>query len=311
VATSNSTNYTRTARQIIKSALRLLGVIQSGEEPTAAEIQDGLEAFEIMVKTFQAQGYHLWTYAEATLFLTASTVSYSLTGARAVSSFVQTASSADASSTDLTIDVDSISGIADGDVLGIVTSSTAIHWTTVDGAPAGSTITFDDALTVDVSSGAVVYAYTAADDLTGRPLRVESVRRRDSGNIDTPLGEMAREEYFDLPNKTNTGVPVEFYYDPGRDTGTLYIWPAPTTITQTLKFTYLRALEDIDAITNNMDFPQEWLETLKYQLAVRLAPEYGVAVRPDIAGMAGVLLDTMMGWDTEPTSVMFQPDRGW
>ena len=145
--TSGSSDYNRTARQIIRGALRLLGITQSGEAPSAAEEQDALEAFEMMVKTLQAND-RLWTRSEATLFLTASTASYTLDGstARAVSSFVETTSSADASDTDTTIDVSSISGIADGDVLGIVTSSTTIHWTTVNGAPAGSTITFDEAL---------------------------------------------------------------------------------------------------------------------------------------------------------------------
>lgn len=309
--TSGSTNYSRTARQIIRAALRALGVTTSGEVPTAAEEQDALEAFEMMVKTFQAQGYHLWTLQEATLFLTASTTEYSLTGARAVSTFVETTSSAAASDTDTTIDVSSISGIADGDVLGIVTSSSAIHWTTVNGAPSGSTVTFDDALTTDVDSGATVYAYTAADDLIVRPLRIESVRRRDvtgTNPIDTPLGEMAREDYFNLPNKSNTGVPVQFYYDPGRATGKLYIWPAPEVITNLLTFTYAKPIEDFDLATNDPDFPQEWLETLKYQLMIRLAPEYGVQLRPDVANMASALLENVTAWDSEPTSVYFQPD---
>lgn len=309
MATSGSTNYSRTAKQIIRSSLRILGVIQSGESPTAAEEKDALEAFEMMVKTLQAND-HLWLRSEATLFLTASTVEYSLPGARAVSSFVETTSSADASTSATTIDVSSITGIADGDVLGIVTSSSAIHWTTVNGAPAGSTITFNDALTVDVDSGATVYAYTATDDLIDRPLRLESVRRRNvsaSSPIDTPIGEMSRSDYFDLPVKTNTGLPNQFYYDPGRATGTLYIWPSPSVVTNILKITYLRPIEDFDAATNDPDFPQEWLETLKYQLAVRIAPEYGVSLRPEITSMASVLLENMNSWDREPTSVYFQP----
>lgn len=308
--TSGSTDYNRTARQLIRSALRVLGVIQSGEVPSAAEEQDALEAFEMMVKTFQAND-HLWTRSEATLFLTASTVEYSLPGARAVSTFIEITSSAAASDTDTTIDVSSISGIADEDVIGIVTSATAIHWTTVNGDPAGSTITLTDALTADVASGATVYAYTAADDLIVRPLRIENIRRRNvSANspIDTPMNEMAKEDYFNLPIKGNSGVPVQFYYDPARATGKLYIWPAPQNITQVLKFTYLRPIEDFDAATNDPDFPQEWLETLKYQLAVRLAPEYGVMLKPEVSSMAGVLLENMNSWDVEPTSVYFQPD---
>jgi len=308
MAVSGSSNYNRTARQIIRSSLRLLGVIQSGEAPSAAEEQDALEAFEMMVKTMQAND-HLWVRSEATLFLTASTASYALTGARAVSSFGETALSADVAVSDTSFTVDSISGMADGDVIGIVTSSTTIHWTTINGTPSGSTVTVDDAFTATAAEDAAVYFYTAADDLIVRPLRIESIRRR-IDSIDTPVGEMSREDYFNLPNKTSTGRPVQYYYDPGRDSGTLYIWPTPDVITQVLKITYLRPIQDFDAATNDPDFPQEWLECLKYQLAVRLAPEYGVALKPEVGNLAAALMDNLMGWDNEPNSIYFQP-AGW
>lgn len=35
-------------------------------------------------------------------------------------------------------------------------------------------------------------------------------------------------------------------------------------------------LKDFLATGDSPDFPQEWLEVLKYGLAVRLAPEYGI-----------------------------------
>lgn len=309
MATSGSSDYSRTARQIIRSSLRLLSIIRSGEAPTASEEEDALEAFEMMVKTLQAND-HLWTRSEATLFLTASTYEYSISGSRIVSAFGETALAADVAISATSFTVDSISGIADGDVIGIVTSSTTIHWTTVNGAPSGSTVTVDDAFTTAASEDAAVYFYTAVDDLINRPLRIESVRRRESG-IDTPIGEMSKEDYFNLPNKSSAGPPNQFYYDPSRSTGTLYVWPAPNVISQVLKITYLRPIEDFDAATNDPDFPQEWIECLKYNLAVRLAPEFGVKLKPEIAALATSLMDIMTQWDSEPVSLFFQPDRGW
>ena len=140
MATSGSVDYNRTAKQLVKAAMRGIGVIQSGEAPSHDEMQDGLEALELMVKSLQATGYHIWTDAEATLFMDQGKSSYSITGDRVVSSFVETETTADASSTDTSITVDSISGISDGDVRGIMVDGTTVHWTTVDGAPSGSTI---------------------------------------------------------------------------------------------------------------------------------------------------------------------------
>src|SRR5262245_50654620 len=48
---------------------------------------------------------------------------------------------------------------------------------------------------------------TASYTLTPRPLRVLSMRRRVS-SVDTPLTALSRQEYNDLPNKSQTGTPL-------------------------------------------------------------------------------------------------------
>jgi hypothetical protein len=144
-------------------------------------------------------------------------------------------------------------------------------------------------------------------DFTSRPLRITSARISVSG-IETPLQEMSRAEYFDLPNKTSTGRPTGYYYDPQLTTGKIYLWPTVATgVTATLKFTYQRSLEDFDAAGDEPDFPQEWLECLSYNLAVRLAPKFGATISQEVAGIAIESLDDLMGWDREPASIFFQP----
>lgn len=308
MATSGSTDFNPTAREVIRGAFRLIGVKHANEAPTASEEENALSALQMMIKAWQAQGIHLWTQTEATLFPTVGTAEYSIPGSRITTSFVQTALSAAASSGATSITVDSISGISDNDVLGIQTSSTAIHWTTVNGAPSGSTINFDDALTADAADDAVVYAYTST---IGRPLRIPSIRRRNSSQ-DTRMFEMARDEYFALPNKTSQSAPTQFYYDPQLTTGKLYLWPAPDTVDDTFKVTFYRSIEDTDEGVNNLDFPQEWMEALKFNLAVRLYPEYARKPRQDVILLAASSLEEVLGWDTEPAAVQFQYDtRGW
>lgn len=58
---------------------------------------------------------------------------------------------------DLTVDVDSISGIADGDSIGITLDSGMIQWTAVSGTPAGDTVTLLEALDGAAAIGNVVY----------------------------------------------------------------------------------------------------------------------------------------------------------
>jgi len=149
-----------------------------------------------------------------------------------------------------------------------------------------------------------------APDFAVRALKILSVRRRESG-IDTPLTALSREDYFDLPDKSTASIPTSFYYDPQLTQARLYVWPPMATgNSMTLHFTYARQIEDFDAANNNPDFPQEWLEALTYNLAVRLAPVVGVALRADVAAIAAESLDTARGFDVEPASVMIGVDLG-
>lgn len=157
-------------------------------------------------------------------------------------------------------------------------------------------------------------ANTAAYVLTPKPMRVLSARRRMQG-IDTPLGMFSNQEYFDQPNKTSSpSVPVNFYYDPQRSAGTLYLWPAPSAQAASqydLHLTVLRRMADMDANTNDLDMPQEWLEAVVYNLALRLMPQYPVNdpnLGKLIVGMAADLYGNLQGWDEEPASVYLQPD---
>lgn len=61
-----------TAQTLIKAALRAIGSIATGETPTADELEDGLEAMQLMLRNWSARGIRLY-------FTT--TESVSLTGA--------------------------------------------------------------------------------------------------------------------------------------------------------------------------------------------------------------------------------------
>lgn len=157
-------------------------------------------------------------------------------------------------------------------------------------------------------------ASQAAYTITPKPLRILSVRRRLNG-IDTPMTMMSRQEYFDQPNKTQSpSVPVSFYFDPQQATGVLYLWPAPSAATvgqYTINMTYLRRMANMDNNANDLDMPQEWLEAVVWNLAVRLMAQYPVN-NPNrmqfVIGMAEKLYADLKGWDEEPASLYLQPD---
>lgn len=149
------------------------------------------------------------------------------------------------------------------------------------------------------------------------PLRIMSIRRRAS-NIDTPLEELSRQEYFDMPNKAiSPSIPVSYYFDPQRDNGVLYVWPAPDTAAataNTLYITYLRRIEDITASADNLDIPQAWLQGIIWALADDLETEYPVndnRLAVKIERKSIEFMTKMRAWDTEMTPIYMQPDLSW
>jgi hypothetical protein len=154
-------------------------------------------------------------------------------------------------------------------------------------------------------------AYVLSDP---KPMRVISVRRLNDG-IETPMNEMARQEYFDQPNKTaSASTPVSFYYDPQATSGTLYLWPAPSAAAVadfTINYTYWRRLSDVVNSNDAPDIPQEWLEALAWNLASALETEYPVndsRLANKIDARAAGLYATLKAFDNEPASLFMMPE---
>jgi len=151
--------------------------------------------------------------------------------------------------------------------------------------------------------------------LPKKAMRVLSARRKLANGFEIPLTAWSRQEYLDQPNKTTSpSTPVNFYYDPQRTTGTVYLWPAPSAAVApsiTIEFDALYALDSIILSNDEFDVPSEWLEALVYALAVRLMPQYPVNdgnLANLVITTANALYADLKGWDEENTSIYLQPD---
>lgn len=312
--TSGTATFNFNRNQIITTALRKIGAIASGETPDAQTIQDGSDQLNMLVKALNATGLHIWTETEATLFLQPGQSSYTLgdsTDNCADTTYTATTLSASGGLNATTISVTSATGFAASYYVGVVLDSGSIFWTTESGAPSGTTITLASGLTGTAASGNAVYVYQT--DII-RPLRVVSARRYQlSSGIDTQMIQMSRIDYRNQPNKSATGVPTQFFYDPrgGANTqGAFYVWPAPVDVTSAIKFTWWRPVQDFTSAANIPDLPQEWLDALVWNLALKLAPEYDCTANryAMIKDHAVSSLDNVMGFDREPESYLFGAD---
>ncbi len=153
-------------------------------------------------------------------------------------------------------------------------------------------------------------ASTASFTLSPRPHRVMECRYRDTGGRDLPMMELTREEYFELPLKTSTGIPTQYYFDPQVSSGKLYIWPLLAAVTtETLKYTYSRVIEDITSADNDLDIPQECFEVVMLNLADRLQGTYQQS-DDRLTARAQTLYRQFKSMDREPV-IRFSPERRW
>jgi len=140
---------------------------------------------------------------------------------------------------------------------------------------------YDYFWTRDAMSVSLVAA-TAAYTLTNpaRPLEILSARYKSTDGIETPMQEMTRGEYDDLPLKSTAGVPTSYMYDRRREQGVLYVWPVrAAATTETLELTIKPEIEDLTTLNDPLDVPVEWYDAVVYNLADRCADLFGVSAQ--------------------------------
>jgi hypothetical protein len=146
------------------------------------------------------------------------------------------------------------------------------------------------------------------------PLKITQAFSRDNvSNTDIPMNIYTQYNYNLLSTKINQGYPVHLWYQPGNQTGTITIWPAPDQYTashRVIYFVYQRPFDQFDATTDTPDFPQVWLEPLIYSLAHRMAPEFGLPLseQDKLNEMANTLIQNALSFGTEEGSFFIQPD---
>tara|TARA_Y100001951_G_C11206025_1_gene220054 strand:- start:24 stop:707 length:684 start_codon:yes stop_codon:yes gene_type:complete len=94
---------------------------------------------------------------------------------------------------------------------------------------------------------------------------------------DYAVDRISRMSYLDLPNKTETGMPSEWYFERTL-IPTLYVYTSPdTTKTYTFKYYALRRIEDAGSYRDNVDLPFRFIPAmvcgLAYYIAMKKAPD--------------------------------------
>lgn len=134
-----------------------------------------------------------------------------------------------------------------------------------------------------------------------------------SGTTRYELQHKSRYDMLALPN-TSGGTPVHWAATPTLNDYTVTVWPTPdatTAANYSLVIVSQKKFDDFTSGSENPDFPAYWMDALIYQLAVRLAPEYGLPLqdRQTLKAEAKEYTDAAADFGDEDGSMFFQPER--
>ena len=123
---------------------------------------------------------------------------------------------------------------------------------------------------------------------TARPLLIINAFIR-SGGYDYPVEVIGQREYDAILDKDLSRRPEKLFYLPAYPLASVYLYPVPDAADAL----HLISRKAVDAITltGDMDYPAGYDEAIAYNLAVRLAPEYGLPVPAAVAAIAVETLD--------------------
>lgn len=308
MAVSGSKDYSVTRANIIEAALRKIGEYDQGEAISGDETAAASVALNLMIKEWSARGIDIWLRDDVTLFLQPDQQVYSLgpgSSDHATVSHNETTLSSAAASGATSLSVTSSSGMSASDNVGIKLTDNTIHWDTISAVGSATSITLTTGLSGAAASGKKVYAYTT---LAGRPQKIVYAFRRDKNDLDNEVAIIGEKEYKRQSNKGSAGPPVEIWYQPTLTTGSLYVWPVDGGANWDKLILSAQFLaDDFDAASDNPQFPIEWGNTLVWNLAAELAPEYGVPLREQAAlvSRAEFKLNELLDYDVENASVEF------
>lgn len=267
------------SQQIIYKSLRMLGVLASGEAPTAAEAQDSLYTLNSLIDSFSSNPQYYYYTGDEAFVLTANQVAYAV-GNTSVSIPVLTAAATTATATFTephgleTGNKITVSGAADSKY-----NLTAVVITVVN--PTSFTYSVaSGATSPDVGSP----VFVSADFYVARPIRIVGAFVRTAANEDTPLGLVTEQYWNNIQDKLETStMAAKLLYRPSAPFGQIILYPVPTPSTLALHLRAERMIYPYAELTSTQFLPPGYQRLLELALAVELASEYGSRVAPETA----------------------------
>lgn len=135
--------------------------------------------------------------------------------------------------------------------------------------------------------GKIEYTIGPGGELSGvRPIDIQSAVVRLNG-VDYPVKVTTDAAVYDAitVKALGTGIPMMLYYNADWPLGSVRLWPSPQAGCQLL-ITHEEQLARFASTSATFAFPPGYWRAMRYNLALELAPEFGLTPRADVVAIA-------------------------
>lgn len=129
-----------------------------------------------------------------------------------------------------------------------------------------------------------------------------------SPSINYVITGISRSDFAALPYPTQSGDrPTQFYFD-RQTTPIVNFWPVQSNTTKTFGYFAWVFVQDVGALTNQLDVPNRWYEALTANLAARLAMKFAPDRYPMLKDAATDMFNAAAAEDVESVPLRITPD---
>jgi len=148
-----------------------------------------------------------------------------------------------------------------------------------------------------LTAGKASYTWGSGGDIvTARPNQVLGAYILDSGGMTHPVDIIAEGRYRSISNKDTSSRPYSLFFHPTYPLANIYLYPVPDSA-ETLYLDSFKPFTETGSFgltTDTLTFPVYYEEAIIFNLAIRLAPEYGRAVFSEVALIAKTSYSTLV-----------------
>ena len=301
---------------IVSRALKDIGALEAGETPTPDAALDAFEMMNDMIDQWSNENMMVFNVTEIICPVISGQTQYTIGPNPSTLNFIGASFTGSISGNVLTVTGINSGALAQGQTLsgtGITAGTKITQFLTGAGGNINETGTYQVNISQTVASTTITAYYQKPLNIDSAFVRVNTTSNGQpitGGGLDYPMSVLALQDYEMIGLKTLNGPwPKAVYFNPGSDSGNLFIWPSPSQgemhlFANTLFSRYESMYEDLQ-------LPQGYSMALRWCLAERLMPMYGKASATQITMIqtfAGQAKATLKRTNMSPLQVARYPD---